>query len=116
MLSITAAFATAALIASAICILLICVSTQLAVAGRADLSIEVYRCTLYQSCPVHLTRKSSSVISGITIKVNGVVFGVMLPLLTLVISTVVLLAIMLALLAIDLLVAAGFGASYSLIT
>ena len=52
MLTITAAFATTALIASVICILLICVSTRLAVAGGAALSIEVYHCTVYQSCPV----------------------------------------------------------------
>jgi ABC-type transport system involved in cytochrome bd biosynthesis fused ATPase/permease subunit len=69
---------------------------------------------------VHVARNSSEVISGITNKVNGVVFGVLLPLLTLVSSTVLLVAIMLALLAIDPMVASvavvGFGASYALIT
>jgi ATP-binding cassette subfamily B protein len=69
---------------------------------------------------VHVARNSSEVISGITNKVNGVVFGVLLPLLTLVSSTVLLVAIMLALIAIDPMVASvaavGFGASYALIT
>jgi ABC-type multidrug transport system fused ATPase/permease subunit len=106
----------AALMAGVIRILLLWVTTRLAFASGADLSIEVYRRTLYQPYRTHVARNSSEVISGITSKVDGVVFGVLMPLLTLVSSTVLLLAIMLALLAIDLLVAAGFGASYSLIT
>ncbi len=119
-LPLTVAFAAAALIAGAIRILLLWASTRLAVASGADLSIEVYRRTLYQPYRVHVARNSSEVISGITNKVNGVVFGVLLPLLTLVSSTVLLVAIMLALIAIDPMVASvaavGFGASYALIT
>ncbi len=119
-LPLTVAFAAAALIAGAIRILLLWVSTRIAFATGADLSIEVYRRTLYQPYRVHVARNSSEVISGITNKVNGVVFGVLLSLLTLVSSTVLLVAIMLALIAIDPMVASvaavGFGASYALIT
>ena len=119
-LPLTVAFAAAALIAGAIRILLLWASTRLAFASGADLSIEVYRRTLYQPYRVHVARNSSEVISGITNKVNGVVFGVLLPLLTLVSSTVLLVAIMLALIAINPVVASvaavGFGASYALIT
>ncbi len=119
-LPLTVAFAAAALLAGAIRILLLWVSTRLAFASGADLGIEVYRRTLYQPYRVHVARNSSEVISGITNKVNGVVFGVLLPLLTLVSSTVLLVAIMLALIAIDpmvaLVAAVGFGASYALIT
>jgi ATP-binding cassette subfamily B protein len=119
-LPLTVAFAAAALIAGAIRVLLLWASTRLAFASGADLGIEVYRRTLYQPYRVHVARNSSEVISGITNKVNGVVFGVLLPLLTLVSSTVLLVAIMLALIAIDPMVASvaavGFGASYALIT
>ncbi len=119
-LPLTVAFAAAALIAGAIRILLLWVSTRLAFASGADLGIEVYRRTLYQPYRVHVARNSSAVISGITNKVNGVVSGVLLPLLTLGSSTVLLVAIMLALIAIDPMVASvaavGFGASYALIT
>ncbi len=119
-LPLTVAFAAAALIAGTIRILLLWVSTRLAYATGADLSIEVYRRTLYQPYRVHVARNSSEVISGITNKVNGVVFGVLLPLLTLVSSIVLLVAITLALIAIDPMVASvaavGFGASYMLIT
>jgi ABC-type multidrug transport system fused ATPase/permease subunit len=119
-LPLVVAFAAAALIAGAIRILLLGVSTRLTFASGADLSIEVYRRTLYQPYQVHLARSSSEVISGITNKVNGVTFGVLLPMLTLISSTVLLVAIMLALIAIDPMVATvtavGFGSSYALVT
>ena len=118
-LPLTVAFALAALIAGAIRIFFLWVSTRLAFASGADLSIEVYRRTLYQPYHVHVGRNSSTVLSGID-KVNGVVSSVLLPLTSLVSSTVLLVAIMLALLAIDPMVASvaaiGFGASYALIT
>jgi ABC-type multidrug transport system fused ATPase/permease subunit len=119
-LPLTVAFAAAALMAGAIRILLLWASTRLAVAIGTDLSIEIYRRTLYQPYRVHAARNSSEVISGITNKVNGVVFGVLLPLLTLVSSIVLLVAITLALITIDPMVASmaavGFGATYALIT
>jgi ABC-type multidrug transport system fused ATPase/permease subunit len=119
-LPLTFAFAAAALIAGSIRILLLWVSTRFASATGADLSIEAYRRTLYQPYRLHVARNSSEVISGLTNKVNGVVFGVLQPLLTLVSSTVLLAAIMLGLLAIDPVVAsvaaAGFGGCYALIT
>ena len=119
-LPLTIGFAVVVLIAGAIRMLLLWVSTRLAFASGADLSIEVYRRTLYQPYRVHVGRNSSTVISGVTIKVNGVVFGVLLPLLILVSSAVVLVTVTLALIAINPLVAlvaiAGFGAGYGLIT
>jgi ATP-binding cassette, subfamily B, bacterial PglK len=118
-LPLTVAFAAAALIAGAIRILLLWVSTRLAFATGADLGIEVYRRTLYQPYWVHSARNSSEVITGITNKVSSAV-SVLYHLLTLTSSTVLLVAIMLALLAIDPVVASvaavGFGSSYGLIT
>jgi ATP-binding cassette, subfamily B, bacterial PglK len=119
-LPLTVAFAIAALMAGAIRILLLWASTRLAVASGADFNIRVYRRTLYQPYTVHLARNSSEVISGITNKVDSVVFGVLLPLLTLISSAVLLLAITITLMAIDMMVASvavvGFGASYGLIS
>jgi ABC-type multidrug transport system fused ATPase/permease subunit len=119
-LPITIVFASAALIAGAIRILLLWASTRLAFACGADLSIEVYRRTLYQPYRVHVARNSSEVVAGITNKINSVVFLVLLPFLTLGSSTLLLVAIMIALIAIDPMVATvsaiGFGASYGLIT
>lgn len=119
-LPITVSFAAVALCAGLIRILLLWTSTRLTAASGSELSIEVYRRTLYQPYQVHISRNSSDVINGITNKVNGVVFGVMLPLLALLSSTLVLFAVMAALLAIDPLVASvatgGFGLSYAVIT
>jgi ABC-type multidrug transport system fused ATPase/permease subunit len=119
-LPLTVTFAAAALIAGTIRIVLLWASTRLAFAAGADLGIEVYRRTLYQPYRVHAARNSSEVISGITNKVNGVVSGVLLPLLTLVSSIVLMVAITLALIAINPIVASlaavGFGSSYVLIT
>ena len=119
-LPLTVMFATAALMAGAIRMILLWASTRIAFSAGADLGIEVYRRTLYQPYRVHVARNSSEVISGITNKVNGVVFGALSPLLTLVSSVVLLLAIMIALIAIHplmaLLAAVSFGAFYALIT
>jgi ATP-binding cassette subfamily B protein len=118
-LPLTIAFCAAALMAGAIRILLLWVITRLTFATGAELSIEVYRRTLYQPYKVHVSRNSSEVIGGITNKVNGVV-GVLLSSLTLVSSSVLLVAIMLTLMAIDPMVASvaavGFGISYAAIT
>lgn len=112
-------FAVAALVAGAIRLLLLWASTRLAFASGADLSIEVYRRTLYQPYQVHVARNSSEVINGITNKVNSVVFGVLLPVLTLMSSIVLLVAVTLALIAIDPVIAlattVGFGATYGVI-
>lgn len=119
-LPFTAAFAVVALGAGLIRIVLLWVSTKLTASSGSELSIEVYRRTLYQPYQEHISRNSSEVINGITNKVNGVLFGIMLPVLALVSSALVLVAVMAALLAIDPLVATiatlGFGASYAVIT
>lgn len=119
-LPLTIVFAVIALVAGAIRIFLLWISTRLTAASGSELSIEVYRRTLYQPYQTHVSRNSSDVINGITNKVNGVVFGVMLPLLALISSAMALVAIMAALLVIDPFVAslatAGFGLSYGLIT
>ena len=119
-LPLTVIFAVAAVIAGAVQMLVLWASSRLAVVSGSELSIEVYRRTLYQPYQLHVGRNSSEIISGVINKVNQVVFGVSLPFLTLISSVVLLIAIMLALIAIDPLVASvtavSFGACYALIT
>ena len=67
------AFAAAAIVAGALRMLLLWVSTRVAYATGADFSSEVYRRTLYQPYHVQITRNSSEVISGITGKVADTV-------------------------------------------
>jgi len=119
-LPLTLAFATAAVVSGAIRLLLLRASTRFAFGTGSELSIEVYRRTLYQPYSVHVSRSSSQVISGITQKVGGTMLGVLLPMLMLISSGTAIVAIMLALLVIDPVVAVVatlcFGASYALIT
>jgi ATP-binding cassette subfamily B protein len=92
---------------------------RLGLSSGSDLSIELYRRTLYQPYQVHLARNSSEVIAGITQKVNGVAFGVLQPVLVLASSMVLLVAVLAMLVAIDPVAAfsaaGGFGLSYAAI-
>jgi ATP-binding cassette subfamily B protein len=117
-LPLTIGFGLAALIAGGLRLLLLWVSIRLGNATGADLSIEVYRRTLYQSYSVHIARSSSEIISGITQKV-GTATSVLISVVAVITSTSLFVAIMMTLLAIDPLVAIvaamSFGSAYGLI-
>jgi ABC-type multidrug transport system fused ATPase/permease subunit len=119
-LPFTIVFVCIALFAGLVRLLLLWVNTQLTVAIGTDLSMEVYRVTLYQPYKVHISRNSSEVISGIINKVYSVIYGVLMPLLTLINAVFLLIAITLTLVAINPVVAfiacVGFGLAYGLIT
>lgn len=114
-LPLTVAFAVAAMIAGGLRLLLLWASIRLANATGADLSTEVYRRTLYQPYRVHIARSTSELISGITQKV-ATATNVLTSLVTIITSAALFLAILIALLLIDPLVAtaalASFGAAY----
>jgi ATP-binding cassette subfamily B protein len=116
---LTIAFGAAALLAGAMRLLLLWASTRLSFATGADLSISIYRRTLYQPYAVHCARNSSEVINGISGKADGVIYNVIMPALTLISSSVMLIAILIALLAIEPIVAlaafGGFGLIYAFI-
>ncbi len=113
-------FVVAALVAGIMRTVLLWASTRLSYANGSDLSIEVYRRSLYQPYEVHVARNSSEVLSAMTDKANSVVGSVLLQLITLISSTVMLIAITFGLFAINPRVALisiiGFGVSYGLIT
>lgn len=112
-------FGVAALIASGARLTLLQYSTRVSFATGADLSLDVYSRTLHQPYLTHISRNSSEVITGISTKVTNVIYGVLIPLLTLLSSTVMLLAILAALIMIDPWIAlasiCGFGMIYALI-
>jgi ABC-type multidrug transport system fused ATPase/permease subunit len=116
LLPLTLAFGAMALVAGAMRLLLLWASTRLSFATGADLGFSIYRRTLYQPYSVHVTRNSSEVINGISTKASGVIHSVIGPILTLVSSTILLTAILVALLSIDALVSLtaffGFGLIY----
>lgn len=119
LLPLTIAFAVAALIAGAMRLLLLWASTRLSFATGADLSISIYHRTLYQPYAVHCARNSSEVINGISGKANGVIYNIIVPALTLISSSVMLIIILIALLAVEPVIAlaafGGFGLIYAFI-
>ena len=119
LMPLTIAFAIAALMAGAMRLLLLWASTGLSFAAGADLSIGIYRRTLYQPYAVHCARNSSEVINGISGKANGVTYSIIVPALTLISSSVMLIAILIALLVVDPVIAiaafGGFGLIYAFI-
>ena len=116
LLPLTLLFCSSALFAGAMRLLLLFSSMRLSYATGADISNGIYRNTLYQPYSVHVSRNSSEVMAGILIKANGVIFGVISPLLTLVSSGFMLTAILIALLSIEPVIAllsfGGFSVIY----
>ncbi len=117
-LPLTIGFAAAALVAGGLRLLLLWVSIRLGNATGADLSIEVYRRTLYQAYNVHIARSTSEIISGITQKV-GTATSVLISVVAVITSISLFIAIMTTLLIIDPMVAtlaaASFGSAYGFI-
>jgi ATP-binding cassette subfamily B protein len=117
LLPLTIAFGVAALLAGAMRLILLWASTRLSFATGADLSISIYSRTLYQPYAVHCALNSSEVINGISGKANGVIYSIIVPALTLISSSVMLIAILIALLAVEPVIAlaafGGFGLIYA---
>ena len=116
LLPLTITFGLATLLAGAMRLLMLWASTRLSFATGADLSISIYRRTLYQQYSVHVARNSSEVINGISGKANGVIYMIIMPALTLISSCVILIAILLTMLYVDPIIAltafGGFGLIY----
>ncbi|WP_231969392.1 ABC transporter ATP-binding protein [Polynucleobacter necessarius] len=116
LLPLTIAFILSVLMAGTMRLMLLWASTRLSFATGADLSIDIYRRTLYQPYSIHCARNSSEVINGISGKANGVIYSVVFPALTLISSSVMLIAILITLLMLEPVIAliafGGFGFIY----
>lgn len=119
LLPLTVVLFVTALAAGAVRLLLLWVSTRMGIATGVDLSLGVFRRTLYQPYRVHVNLHSSEVISGVN-KASLVMFGVLLPGLLLISSLLLMVGIILTLLTIDatvaIVAAVCFGGSYGIIT
>lgn len=119
LLPVTILFAATALIAGLLRLLMLWSLNRLAFNTGADLSVEVFRRTLYQPYQIHTAHNSSEVIAAINNKINDVVFGVMLSALQFISAAVVAIALTTVLLALAPLVAAAvavfLGGSYALV-
>jgi ATP-binding cassette, subfamily B, bacterial PglK len=115
LLPFTITFAISALISGTMRLTLIWGQTRLSHAIGADFSIGIYRRTLYQPYFVHVARNSSEVIAGVRGKANAVVGSIILPGMFISSSILILLAIMVALIAIDKATAISAFIGFSLI-
>ena len=116
LLPLTVIFIFGALLSGFMRLVLLWMQTRLSHAIGADLSINIYRRTLYQPYAVHVARNSSEVIAGISSKANHVVYSTLLPLMHISSSTLTLIFILLTLLTIEPMAVtafAGFAAIYA---
>lgn len=115
---LAAVFAAAAVAAGVVRLLLVWAGIHLGNATGADLSIDVYRRTLYQPYRVHVARHSGEIISSITQKV-GTATAVLISLVTVFTSAALFVSILVTLVVIDpgvALSAAGvFGVAYCIV-
>jgi ATP-binding cassette subfamily B protein len=119
LLPLTIAFALAAVLSGAMRIVLIWAQYRLSSVIGTDLSLNVYRRTLFQPYAVHVARNSSDLIAAISSKINAVISQSLMPALLLVSSFFLMTMILGVLLLIDPLIAitafVGFGLVYVLV-
>lgn len=118
-LPLTIAFIITALIAAAMRLLMLWFSLRMSFTVGSELSNKIYRLTLYQPYSVHISRNSSEIINGVTIKNSEVIFYIIIPSLTLISGCVIFIVIIAALLSViptmALAAFGGFGVIYALI-
>jgi ATP-binding cassette subfamily B protein len=81
LLPLTATFCITAILAATIRLLLLRSSLFLAAATGSDIGYDMYRRTLFQPYSVHVSRNTSEIIDGISIKSTAIANGVVMPLL-----------------------------------
>lgn len=117
---LTLIFSAATLCTAALRILLLWMQNRVGHAIGADFSIRIYERTLYQPYSVHVSRHSSEVITGVTEKVNTLVYSGILPILTAIGSLGIVTALILALFMINtkfaIIYLGGFGSLYWVIS
>ena len=116
LLPLTLVFIFATLLAGFMRLVLVWAQYSLSSAIGADLSLDMYRRTLYQPYAVHVARNSSSLITAISSKADSFI-GSLLAILVIISSTFLMLMILMTLLLIDSLIAItaflGFGIIYA---
>jgi len=119
LLPISVLFGVVAVASGGVRLAILWLNTRLAYAIGGELSGEAYRRTLYQPYSVHIARNSSVVVSGIVRKV-GVATGVLYQVMMLAGSLLLLVAVILALLAINakvaLITTGSFAVMYLLLS
>jgi len=112
----TLLFAATAIGAGVIRLVNLWLSGRVAAGTGSDLSQEAYRRTLHQPYAVHVARNSATITTAMLSHVDGLIYGVLTPLLAIAVNFAVMIAITIGLVAIDpwvaLLTIAVFGGAY----
>jgi len=118
-LPFTLAFGAAALVSSGMRFLQIWANVRVSFETGADLSISLYRRTLYQPYAVHVSRNSSEIIDAVSSKAVKVIFDSIIPSIGIITSLILLVALISTLVLIDPVVAllafGGVGAIYAVV-
>lgn len=118
LLLLTVAFAIAAVVAGGMRLLLLWINNRLSNAIATDLSVSIYRRTLYQPYAIHIARNSSEIISGIANKTSSIVNTITMTL-TFIGSVIMMGSILAALVVVNPIIAvaafSGFGIIYAAI-
>ena len=88
-LALTLLFILITIVATAVRLLLLYLSIKLSFATGADISIDIYRRTLFQDFSIHTSRNSSEIMSGIITKTNIITQNVLEPTLYMISSFVI---------------------------
>jgi ABC-type multidrug transport system fused ATPase/permease subunit len=116
LLPFTISFCILIFVGVALRLLLLWAQNRLGYGTSASLSNSIYIRTLYQPYEVHVSRNSSEVISGITLKASAILTNLITPLLSLIASCITILAIIITLFIIKPFIALtaffGFGVLY----
>jgi ABC-type bacteriocin/lantibiotic exporter with double-glycine peptidase domain len=117
-LPFTILFILGAIFAGLARISLLWVQTRLSIAIGADFSVQVYDRTLYQPYILHVSRSSSEILAGVQ-KAEGLVYYIIQPVLIILSSVVIFVALIATLLAIQPVIALiaflSFGLIYAVI-
>jgi ABC-type multidrug transport system fused ATPase/permease subunit len=115
LLPLTVVFGLAAIFAGIMRLCLLFANTRLSYAMGADLSIDIYKRTLYQPYLVHCSRNSSEVIDGISIKAGNTI-GIIGYVLNFISASIILFAVLIAIFSLNpiltLITFAVFGLVY----
>lgn len=116
---ITLVFCFLVIISGLIRLLLLRLSNNIAFLTGADLSSLIFKKTLYQDYMVHIQRNTSEIINGIFSKTNIIIFGAIMPMLTILNAMLMFIAILSLLIFVDplisLTVSLTFGSIYIIV-
>ena len=108
-------FIFSVIISGVIRLILLYANTRYSYAVGADLSLDIYRRTLYQPYAVHIGRNSSEIINAISGKTAMVIGSILVPVMALISASILFFGILLALLAINASIAIGVSLIFGII-